>query len=1105
MSRNNKRGRASLVAALTASLAFTSVAFAAPSVAAPTQPAVDGNSLAVTFAEPVQDDRPRVRLWTPGAAITEEGLRSTIESLDAQGFGGVEIVAFAAPDAAGDEWGWGTERWNQLVSVALDEASARDMAIDLTNGPRWPIAMPGIESADDPAASYELTFGHADVAAGTTYSGLLPERGQIREEGSPQLVAALAYPVATDGALDVTRAQDLTATVTGPESPSTASLEWAAPADGEAWKVFAFWGQPTAQKVDNKYVIDHFSQAGADASIDYWENTELADLGDKAGLLNGIFSDSLEYDAASEWTREFVEEFQELHGYDVTPYLPFVGIDTTYPTNTIPGFETVDPAVGEKVNHDYTETITHLFKENHLQPVLAMAERNGLDLRYQVGYNKPINMGDAALDVTIPETEAFGRNNLDNMRVMSAAAHIGDKSHFSAELAAEGGNNYGQTLEDILWFNKRAWAAGVNIQTLHGASYSGEYDGPGNVNGQHPTAKWPGFEGFGFVSNNWNRSITDESLNAATDYMARNNTILSKRAIVDIAIYHDRLDAFNDPNQPKGDGEVYYPDGGVLNSYGFNYDFVTPKMLDLVSVDPATGTLAAEGPGYQAVVVHEQQVMDAKTVDRLGELAKAGLPIVFAGKVPAAAASLNGGSDADVQAKLATLLALGNVTQAAGYEDVPSALAAAGVVAAAAPSSAVDILSQHRTDDNGDYYYLYNYNKVSSADALSFSGGPSAYPNIDKQAAFSEKSATFTLAGEGRPYLFNTWTGEIEPIADYTSVHGGVEVPLHFEGDEAKIVGLLTDENAAEAGIQVPTRGISGVTGASATYVDGELRLKTVTPGQITATLAEGGPFSAVVDQVQAPVAVADWSLSVEAIGQPENGSILWKDRAIASLGPIALGAELKPWKSIEGLPDSTSGVGTYTGTFTLDAGWQEDGSAVLELGDVTDAFSVKVNGQDLGTIDQLDTDVDLGKHAVAGTNTIEVTVTSVPYNAVNGNDRDSYGLLGTAGNVQVAPYASIEIPAVEPTSAPTGTPGPTETPTPIATSTTEPTGVPTPADPGAPAPADGDQNGSESPDADGDLATTGIESMAPGIALAALALIGLGLLLVRKLRRTEN
>ena len=46
--------------------------------------------------------------------------------------------------------------------------------------------------------------------------------------------------------------------------------------------------------------------------------------------------------------------------------------------------------LGELVNHDYLETLTQCYCENHLAVLEEMAHKFGKNIRYQVAYNKPV-------------------------------------------------------------------------------------------------------------------------------------------------------------------------------------------------------------------------------------------------------------------------------------------------------------------------------------------------------------------------------------------------------------------------------------------------------------------------------------------------------------------------------------------------------------------------------------------------------------------------------------------------------------------------------------------------------------------------------------------
>jgi len=175
--------------------------------------------------------------------------------------------------------------------------------------------------------------------------------------------------------------------------------------------------------------------------------------------------------------------------------------------------------------------------------------------------------------------------------------------------------------------------------------------------------------------------------------------------------------------------------------------------------------------------------------------------------------------------------------------------------------------------------------------------------------------------------------------------------------------------------------------------------------------LNSGRSATAGVSDLQPTQTVQDWSLTINSIDAPPNGSTLFKDSVWKPLGPFALGATLKPWKDVDSSLERVSGIGAYQGTFTLDRGWGEGGGAYIDLGESAGDFTVSINGAALTQLDQLNTVVDLGPHVKKGVNTVTVQVESTLYNKVVGPGK-AYGLLGTRGAVRVIPYRVLPIAA---------------------------------------------------------------------------------------------
>lgn len=977
-------------------------------------------TLSDDFSSPPTSSRPQIRYWIPGAAVTNQGIREDFEDIRNAGFGGVEIDSFPLPKGIPPEYGWGTDAWNRLVRFIADEAMKDHMTVDFTNGPSWPIAMPSIKSADDPAALYELTYGSQSVAGGELFSGVVPQRHKKRKEGTTKLIAVLAYRTPGKKVLDFSSMVDLTSrTVIDTQDNSKSTVQFQAPEGKDPWTILTFWEQPAAQKIDGLYVIDHFGRAGTAAVEDYWEHQALTSLGNRIEPVRSIFNDSLEYAVSMEWTRTMRDSFRAAKGYDIVPYLPFLGDSSVYPPNDLPRYTATDQRLMNQVENDYRDQLTSLYISNDLRPMENMAQRHGLTIRAQVAYNKPMQIEDAALAVAIPETEALGRSSVDMQRYMSGAVHLAGKPFYSIETNAEFYNDYGQTLRDILWWNKRAWAAGVNIQRLHGESYSGLFSGVGSVDGHLPDLKWPGYSAFETkVSNEWMRQTSPALLRQTVSYMSRVNYILQKQAKVDVAVLDVEPDIYDDSAHPHGDGNAVYPDGGVLSACGFSYDFVTPALLTLPQAVVSQGALDKSGPAYKALIIHQTKALTMSTVKTLQGLSSNGLKIVFVGETPSGNASyadtLRGNSDALIQAAVSALLQAPNVRYVSDYAQVPAVLNGLGIVADAQPGQPTDVLTQHRADQSGDYYYLYNYNKVSDADAKSI-GKPkdrTQYPDLAPLAKVP-KTVVYSLRGHGKPYLLDAWTGEIRALPVFSTSGDRVTVKLDLAADDAVLLALLTDRQAAANGVRpkkVWLTASDAPADALAYGSDGRIYMKGQNHKSYTFEWNDGSKGNLTIPEPSGPFAIRDWTLTVKAIQPPATGSIVFRDSKWNTVGTYKLGDQLKPWNEIDSSLSRISGTGLYEGSFRLDKGWERGGGAYLDLGDVSDAFSVSINGTLLPPFDQSRSMIDIGSFVKSGLNNISIQIATTLFNAAI-ESKKQYGLVGTDGLIRVIPYTAITFP----------------------------------------------------------------------------------------------
>ena len=906
--------------------------------------------------ETIQNEaRPKVRYWLPGAAVDDADLEQELTAIAARGFGGVEIVGLlGTPDEIiNGEDGWGGERWKQVLALIDRTCAKLGMSMDVANGPMWPISMPTVTGADDPAALTELTYGVLDAGAAGGYAGALPARRVTHEEGTPVLVHVLAYQQAADGSLVLDSYRDLRSCLSG-EEPEQMRLTVSLPqaADGCTWLIFAFYRQPAAQKTGagKYYVIDHLGRAGAEACRAYWEPL-LAEQ--PLPSMESFFCDSLEYAVSLDWTPDFLEEFEERAGYSILPYLPMVGEKGTYPESDAPGYRADRAEISEMVNQDYLEVVTQCYCENHLAVLEEMAESFGKTIRYQVAYNKPFDEERCGLYVAIPENEGLGRPSLDGLKTMSASAKLGRKRRYSFECAAEFGNSYGQDAEDLLWWVKRSLMSGMNAQVLHGAAYSGGYRGAYSEDGFMKGVVWPGYEAFGrVVSNYWNRTLSAEDTRGCLDAIARMNTLSQKTAKSDCLIY--RSSYLNDGCDSEF---AFFPDGGRLANAGYSYETASAALLAhpncRVGADAAGRTvLDPEGAAWQCLLVPPQEAASSALLSAVQRMLEDGLPVIWLGEKPGRAQYYSEWqTEEDREQWAAQMEAVWEnpaLVHGAGVEDAAGILAEQGIRPRAAVESPMDLITAlHENAESGvRYYYLYGYNRVEFApeaagdhEEMSVSAvyrKGTTKSTYRRPGAGSRHNVCVSLEGTGAVSLLDPWSGTGRPLA-FAEADGRMEGTVSLEEDELLILAVDPGAKAC-AGCCGEPREIP-------------LHFESL-------SFVPFGPDSAE-EKSFLRSGFGEVTKTIALDGGPEV---------------------LAPWRELDPELAYFAGYGVYNAEFEL-AEPAEGAAYVLSLGEVCDTVRVRVNGMEAPFPDQVMNRVDLTGLVRGGRNTLEIRVTSNLYN----------------------------------------------------------------------------------------------------------------------------
>ncbi|GHA07802.1 hypothetical protein GCM10010372_03870 [Streptomyces tauricus] len=446
---------------------------------------------------------------------------------------------------------------------------------------------------------------------------------------------------------------------------------------------------------------------------------------------------------------------------------------------------------------------------------------------------------------------------------------------------------------------------------------------------------------------------------------------------------------------------------------------MTP-LLDLPNATVTNGRLAANGPAYQALVLDSEQLptsapfrssIPVATAKKILSFARSGLPVVVVGTAPGTVPGLDAEGDKVLQPVIASLLKQKSVHVVKSEAAVPGLLRRLGIRPSAEPASPGPIVSVHRSDADTDFYWLYNQGSVTQDDepATLFDPNTSAKP-VDTEV---------TLQGRGVPYLLNTWTGAVTPIAQYTTKGDSVTVRVSLAGDDSQVIAL-TDNPNRFAGTRSNTghglHVVSTTADAATVRADGSLAVEAAKAGTYTTRLSNGRTVRTTTSSPGSAIDLTtrSWSLHVQdwqpAAPYGTTGSAGTK----TGKEPVHVDIDrLTPWTDIPQLKN-TSGTGTYTTTVTLPTTWKKGTGARLDLGQVTDCYTLTVNGSKVPTVNQLNATADIGAYLHAGKNTVTIRVSTTLINrlrtlssALSTRAAQANGLVGP---VTLTPYSITRV-----------------------------------------------------------------------------------------------
>lgn len=973
-------------------------------------------------------------------------------------------------------YSWGSEEWAHDTELVIREATKYGMGFSMTSGTHWSNAnLPESELVpDDDGAGKSLAYMIQTVSDGETFDGVLQRSvksgyGVIRQD----LVAVVAMKrdASSDAAIitegdeagtiensqnerfmvyDDSATQVLTElvmrdgtavteeTLQDPSGEAEFVLNWTAPDDG-TWDIYSFWMQATGQSptpsATRNFTINYIDPYGMDEFIKYYEENfftpELKEIVRENGK-GEMYMDSLEISTDNGTTGQFwgytlMEEFEARHGYDLTPYLPYIIRQngrshwTAYPVKMLDS----DGVKEEKIHTDLYATMTDMYIENILLPLKTyLNEELNMKLRAEISYNLPYEFTTPAIGVDYVETESLDfSTQIESFRVLAGAAHVYGR-RYSSETGARWLKNYDLGQEDYMTIINTQFASGVSHNVLHGFSSIEGADGPDSSSvWEGSGTSWPGHEGmYGVFSERWGeRQPASQHYDDLMSMIGRNQAVLQQgKPQIDIAIL--RTDYYNSRYyyanyDPMRSRQTLYMKDLALQDAGYTYDYLAPENLEKLEeggiVDYREGEgLIPDNVGYQAVIVY-QDSMNVESAEKLLELAKKGLPIIIVNGLTER--YLNGYythygeyQSGSYQASInktydeAAVYTLGNDGRDEELATVMEEMKTLDNVIELTPDNLPDNPDYPHPDSIG-YEDIYFTGKTGILEALQELG-------IEPRAKFAEPSQNFltftrrtddkvfvwiynfitdaeeadtislSISEVGKPYTIDTWTTEIRELGTYTIEDGRTCFDVTLDPGATTIIAL--DLNDAGDGLHTVSTDAD-----MALLENGVVAVRASESGVYTTELSDG---STVTTEITAPenIALEKWNLTVEDWNEGEKEYIT-EDRGLGyettevryatKKTLIEVGeTELVSWMDIPEVGRDVSGIGTYTTTFTLPEDWSEANGACLDIESLCgNTASVTVNGQKAAGLDIIARSVDISDLLKPGENSIEVEVST--------------------------------------------------------------------------------------------------------------------------------
>jgi hypothetical protein len=995
---------AKLFTSLLVSLAFFVVSGQTPNYSLITDQTVRYDELKQFFQNPPAEARLRCYWWWLNSMATKESITRDLEEMKDKGYGGASLVdagssnyQVAAKTAAGPVFM--SPEWMELYKHAVKEAERLGIELSVNMGSGW---NPGGPSITPQMAMKKIVWSEVDVIGGKTITIELPQpekklmytdicvQAIPRKEGAPVQNEAIenwkkktfneklgwkgVYPLHElrddydgNGILMGVKKNEIIDLTSNFKS---GQLNWNAPV-GE-WTIIRFGYTCTGARTSTNsdgwegLSVDHLSAE----AFGLFANTVIIPLiktAQSAGnSVRFLQTDSWEMDNVS-WTRNFPEEFKKYRGYDITPYMP-----------ALAGRVVENRSVTDRFLHDFRKTISDLVANNHYRLFYKLAHQYGMGIHPESGgpHSAPVDALKVMGISDFPQGEFWATANTHrikdderlSVKQSACVAHTNGKRFVAAEGPTSIGPQWERSPMDLKGNIDRVFCSGVNRIVWHTFTSSPkEFGLPGNeyFAGTHlnPNVTW------------WKQSRDFIS------YLNRNMYMLQQGLFVADVLYYYGDDV---PNF------VFLKEDIPELNFGYDWDKCSKDVIiNRTSVKDGRIVLP-DGMSYRVMMLAPEKGIDLNVLRKLEQMVKDGMTLI--GQRPTETTGLTGFPESDRELKTITDKLWGQTNGSTITEntygngrviwgkDVNQVLVDRKVYPdlqfkGTHPKTAIDYI--HRTTTDQEIYLVSNRFAQMKYNDFEYRYLP------DLPDRYEQVECSFRVTGK-IPEMWDPITGETKEIVVYRLENGRTIIPLFFEPEGSKFIVFRNGEQKPHI-TEIRKDG-------QTIFPDFKLEVKknpyisfTGNNSKVTAEIQEPGVYSIF------------WSDGrTKQLTLEEKAETIWLfgdwnihfDPAWGAPADVKTNI-LKSWTEFDepGIK-YYSGTANYSQSFKLKVHEIKENRLILDLGNVKEMASVKINGYPMQVRWSAPFQFDVTPYVKAGTNELEVEVVNMWANRLIGDGK---------------------------------------------------------------------------------------------------------------------